>query len=228
MPSSISPKSTDLVLLGVKIACPPYDIVVSSKGYRERVTLDHLRYYWLVVRTAFSHSLSVAQCVLFLCIVAIGTAIWLAPQLSMTVDLPGWARTVNTWAISVLTLGTIFAIRLVLAPYWIWRDQQPSFEKRQSAEALNEVFNRTRELSTAAIANADDYKVWESKVDGHAAWMRQVLHKKLPAEEINTLIAAPAGPLRNMGGRFGRDHNRCLNYLLYLEQRVSRAIERYS
>ena len=228
MPSSISPKSTDLVLLGVKIACPPYDIVVSSKGYRERVTLDHLRYYWLVVRTAFSHSLSVAQLVVFLSIVAIGTAIWLAPNLSMSVDLPGWVRSLNTWAISALTLGTIFAIRLVLAPCWIWGDQQPSFERRQSAEALNEVFNRTRELSTASIANAEEYKLWESKVDAHQAWMRRVLHKNLPAEEINMLIAAPAGPLLNMGGRFGWDHNRCLNYLHYLEQRISRATERHS
>jgi hypothetical protein len=190
--------------------------------------LDHLRYYWLVVRTAFSHSLSVAQDVLFLCIIGVGAAIWLAPKLSVTVDLPAWASALNGWAIAAVTLGTIFAIRLVLAPYWIWRNQQPSFERRQSAEALNEVFNRTRELSNTPIANAEEYKVWESNVDTHAAWMRQILHKKLPPEEINMLISAPAGPLINMGGRFGWDHNRCLNYLHYLEQRISRAIERYS
>ena len=190
--------------------------------------MDHLRYYLLVVRTALSHSLSVAQCALFLCIVAAGATILLAPKLSMTVDLPVWARTVNIWSLSALILGIIFAIRLVLAPYWIWKDQQPSFERRQGAEALNEVFNRTRELSTASIANAEDYKQWESKVDAHPAWMRQALHKKFPADEINLLIAAPAGPLLNMGGRFGRDHNRCLNYLHYLEQRISRAVDRYS
>jgi hypothetical protein len=190
--------------------------------------LDHLRYYWLVVRTAFSHSLSVAQDVLFLCIIGVGAVIWLAPKLSVTVDLPAWASALNGWAIAAVTLGTIFAIRLVLAPYWIWRNQQPSFERRQSTEALNEVFNRTRELSNTPIANAEEYKVWESNVDTHAAWMRQILHKKLPPEEISMLISAPAGPLINMGGRFGWDHNRCLNYLHYLEQRISRAIERYS
>jgi len=195
---------------------------------RERVALDVLRYYRLVVGTAFSHSLSVAQCVLFLCVVAVGTAIWLAPRLFMAVGLPDWAKAFDPWALSALTVAAIFAMRLILAPYWIWRDQQPNFERRQGAEALNEVFNRTRELSSAAIANAEDYKVWESKVDAHAAWMRQILHKKLPVEEINTLIAAPAGPLVNMGGRFGRDHNRCLNYLHYLEERISKAIERHS
>jgi hypothetical protein len=187
--------------------------------------LDLMRYYWLVVRTALVHALSVGQCVLFACIIAAGAAISFAPKL---LGLPDRAEAVNVWAISAAALGIIFAIRLLLAPYWIWRDQQPSFERRQGAEALNEVFNRTRELSTASIANAEDYKVWETKVDAHPAWMRQVLHKKISAEEINTLIAAPAGALLDMGARFGRDHNRCLNYLHYLEQRVSRAIDRYS
>lgn len=79
------------------------------------------RFYGLVFRTAFTHSLSLAQDALFFAILVVGAAIWLAPSFHMTIDL---TFAPNGWEVATITFGSILGLRLLLAPYWIWREQR--------------------------------------------------------------------------------------------------------
>ena len=80
-----------------------------------------LRYYGLVFRTAFTHSLSIAQDVLFLAILVIGAATWFAPVFQMTID---FAFAPSGWAVAAITFGLILGMRVLLAPYWIWKEER--------------------------------------------------------------------------------------------------------
>ena len=94
--------------------------------------MEPLRYYCLVVRTAFTHSLSVTQDVLFVAILCVGAAIWLAPTFHMTIDLTSWASALSGWAVAAITFGSIIGLRLLLASYWIWKGER---EARIAAES---------------------------------------------------------------------------------------------
>ena len=76
-----------------------------------------LKYYWRVLRTAFSHSFSRAQDILFGLLILAGIAAAVMPQFHMGVDVKGWQAGAGV-------LGIIFFVRLLLAPYWIHRADQ--------------------------------------------------------------------------------------------------------
>jgi hypothetical protein len=80
-----------------------------------------LRYYSLLVRTAFTHTLSVAQHVLFVFMLIVGAAIWFAPNFYMTIAL---TSPPDGWTVAAVTFGLIIGIRLLLAPYWIWKTER--------------------------------------------------------------------------------------------------------
>ena len=96
------------------------------------------RYYGLLFRMALRHSLSSAQDFIFLALIALGLAAWLFGRLGMTFDAATWMQTVTTWQIATMVLGAIVVIRLLLAPYWIWKEQQITLiaAHQREAEAL--------------------------------------------------------------------------------------------
>jgi hypothetical protein len=74
-------------------------------------------YIWLVLRVAWRHSFHSAHAILLGLIIGIGLLTYFVPQIKVVVDLHGWQ-------VAALVLGSIVGVRLVLAPYWLWRDQQ--------------------------------------------------------------------------------------------------------
>jgi len=105
-----------------------------------------LRFCVLVVRTAFSHSLTLAQDFLFCCVLLVGAAIWLAPRFNMSVDLAPWASALNGWTVGAVTFGSIVALRLICAPYWVWQDERTA---RNLAEAATN--NKTQRKQTRVV-----------------------------------------------------------------------------
>ena len=76
------------------------------------------QYLVKVLRVAFSHSLSRAQDTIFVLLILGGIVTFFVPALHMSIDVSGWQ-------IAAVVLGGIVALRLLLAPYWIYRaDQQ--------------------------------------------------------------------------------------------------------
>jgi len=79
-----------------------------------------LSYYRDVVRLAFSHSIERAHALIFLAILAAGIAAYLVPGLHLNMEGP---------EITAVALGTIVALRLVMAPYWLHQEQEKRIPK---------------------------------------------------------------------------------------------------
>jgi hypothetical protein len=73
---------------------------------------------------AFSHSLSIAQDVIFATVIVLGFIVYLAPGPHMGIDFGQWSLAMSAWQIAAIVAAIIFGLRLILAPYWIYQEQQ--------------------------------------------------------------------------------------------------------
>jgi hypothetical protein len=85
---------------------------------------DVLVYIHLVLRTAWSHSASWTRIIIFYALVIVGTAILLMPIFGMTIDAAGLLALLSNSKFYAILFGTIVMIRLICAPYWIWKEDQ--------------------------------------------------------------------------------------------------------
>src|SRR5579862_9056747 len=89
------------------------------RSRREDIAMGLIRFYGLVLREAFRHSLDIAQAVIFVILVLAGFIAARNPAskpMIDTLDLTGWK-------IAAIVFGGIIIIRLALAPYWLWRER---------------------------------------------------------------------------------------------------------
>ena len=84
--------------------------------------MEFFRYYGNVLRVAFTHSLDIAQAVIFLLVIIVGGITYFFPRLSLTLDAADWATALAGWQVATGVLSMIVLIRLVLAPYWIYKE----------------------------------------------------------------------------------------------------------
>jgi hypothetical protein len=83
--------------------------------------MGFLRYYGTVARVAFTHSLSIAQAVIFVLAILVGGVAYFVPKTQAI--LTPWITGLNGWQVATGVLGAIVFIRLVLAAYWIFKQQ---------------------------------------------------------------------------------------------------------
>jgi hypothetical protein len=74
-------------------------------------------YLWLVLKTAFRHSLHATHSIILVLIIVAGVVTSTVPQVEVLVDLHGWQ-------VALVVLALIIGVRLLMAPYWIWKDEQ--------------------------------------------------------------------------------------------------------
>ncbi len=84
-----------------------------------------LTYLWLVAKTAWRHSFHAAHSVILALIVVVGLLTYFVPRLEVMVDLHGWQ-------VATFVLSSIVFVRLILAPYWIWKDDGEAILKLNS------------------------------------------------------------------------------------------------
>jgi hypothetical protein len=95
---------------------------IGKLGSMERGPLGYL---WLVLKTAWRHSFHAAHSLLLALIIGVGLVTWLAPQVEVMVDLHGWQ-------VATVVLSSIIAVRLLLAPYWIWKEDGANIAKQKN------------------------------------------------------------------------------------------------
>jgi hypothetical protein len=83
-----------------------------------------LRYCGLVLLVALRHSVSWAQFIIAIIIVISGSVIWLAPSFGMSIDPSEFVTMLRSPTFLAGLVGGIIALRLILAPYWIWSDER--------------------------------------------------------------------------------------------------------
>jgi hypothetical protein len=106
-----------------------------------------LKFYGLVFREALRHSLDIAQAVIFVAIVLGGLIAARNPSLKPMID----GLDLGGSQIATIVLCTIVAIRLILAPYWLWK----------SAAARNVIAPERSidfKLTVSGFANRNDKK----------------------------------------------------------------------
>ena len=94
--------------------------------------MDIIYYFRLVLWTAFRHSASLAQAILFLVFVIIGAAIWFLPMFGMTVNSSALLDILGAPQFYAILFGSVVIMRLICAPYWVWKAER---EARLLAEA---------------------------------------------------------------------------------------------
>lgn len=145
-----------------------------------------VRYYASVVRMAFSHSVSKTQDFLFIVITLAGAAVFTAKRIGVNTDLTSWVAELNGWMVAASVLGLIFFIRLALAPYWIWKQQnerlrelEKAAEQREKLTATTDASPATLAIQTLARATQRQTHIMETdrmreRLRGHLATMRTV------------------------------------------------------
>lgn len=110
--------------------------------------MDIIIYCRLVLRTALRHSASMAQAALFIILVAMGAAIWLLPRFGMMVDSSALLAILNNPQFYAILFGSVVCVRLICAPYWVWKDEK---DARIKAE---EIVNNREKRKNIRIALA--------------------------------------------------------------------------
>jgi hypothetical protein len=82
--------------------------------------MGFIRFYGLVVREAFRHSLDIAQGIIFLVLLVAGAIAYGNPEIKPMIE----AYDLGGWRVAAIVFGGIILIRLILAPYWLWRAAQ--------------------------------------------------------------------------------------------------------
>ena len=88
------------------------------------------RYYGTVFRVAFTHSLSIAQSVIFALAILIGGLAYFVPK--MQAILTPWVSALNGWQVATGILGSIVFARLVLAFYWTFDEEKKESRSRRT------------------------------------------------------------------------------------------------
>ena len=75
------------------------------------------KFYWAAIKLAVKHSFDHAQYVLFGLFLAVGVASYFIPKMA------AWETFVSGWQAATFVLGSIVLLRLLLAPYWLYKEK---------------------------------------------------------------------------------------------------------
>lgn len=82
--------------------------------------MQFCRFYALVFREAFRHSLDLTQTIVFIIIFFAGLIAYGNPGAKVQLE----ALDLNGWQVAAIVFGCIIALRLIMAPYWVYKTLQ--------------------------------------------------------------------------------------------------------
>jgi hypothetical protein len=80
--------------------------------------MDFVRFYVSVIREAFRHSVDLAQAFIFIILIVAGSIAAGNPKAKLMLE----HLELGGWKTAALVLGGIIGIRLIMAPYWLWKE----------------------------------------------------------------------------------------------------------
>jgi hypothetical protein len=156
--------------------------------------MDIIYYCRLVIWTAFRHSASMAQAILFFILVIIGAAIWLLPIFGMTVNSSALLSIFAVPQFYAILFGSIVIVRLICAPYWVWkaerikiieleaklRTPENEIERRDALEIFaREHFDNVYASISKCLLSINDKTPWDGYKSG----------KIITQEKANKMLA---------------------------------------
>ena len=110
-------------------------------------------YLWLVIKTACRHSLHAAHSIILVLIILVGLVTSVFPQVEVLPDLHGWQ-------VAVAVIVGIVTVRLLLAPYWIWKNDQGRLAALSDQVAKKEQNEQRLAARTAALDDIAKEIAW--------------------------------------------------------------------
>src|SRR5258706_5835421 len=111
--------------------------------------MDAFRFYWKAIKLTVRHSLDHTQYILFVLFLALGAASYIIPKLA------NWQAFVSGWQAAMFVLGSIVFIRLLLAPYWLYRVKAEEIDHARSQRPTDEaVYLKRREIEATEANTA--------------------------------------------------------------------------
>jgi hypothetical protein len=103
--------------------------------------MGFLHYYRNVLRVALTHSVDIAQSVIFVALILLGIITYLFPEISAIFNLTDLARVMTAWQLAAVILGGIVLTRLIMASYWIHKDvhRKLNFDAKELGEKLGDL-----------------------------------------------------------------------------------------
>jgi hypothetical protein len=112
-----------------------------------------LTYLRRVLWTAWEHSFHAAHSIILALIIAAGLLTYCVPRVEIMVDLHGWG-------VAAAVLASVIGVRLFLAPYWIWKEDQELIERLKEQIESAEVVERRRAAKRVAIDDLSQELSW--------------------------------------------------------------------
>ncbi|MFL6689846.1 MAG: hypothetical protein ACJ8IR_06630 [Alphaproteobacteria bacterium] len=112
--------------------------------------MELLRFYWDVVKLALRHSLDQTQYILIVILLLVGAGGYFVPKLA------NWETIVTGSQAALTVLGSIVAARLLLAPYWLYKEKVEALNSAISAPKHSDqmLALKQREVAALEIQNA--------------------------------------------------------------------------
>jgi len=140
-----------------------------------------LRYYQQVIFTAFRHSLDWAQGAIFLLLIVVGAVSYFRGLPDMTAAISGWQA-------AALVFGSIIAVRLLLAPYWMHRELKaliPSPLKSDLSVTLHDGMAYEAMSVDSAGQPLPDARAWLVRVKNNGSQLLQKCQLMLDDQPVS-------------------------------------------
>jgi hypothetical protein len=110
-------------------------------------------YIWLVIKTALPHSFHVTHAFILALIISAGVVTYFDQRVEVMVEPHGWV-------VATCVLAGVIGVRLLLAPYWIWRDDQKRLAMLTSQVASESDAQKKLAEKNAAIDDIAQEIAW--------------------------------------------------------------------
>ncbi len=190
-----------------------------------------VRYILLVLRRACQHSFDAASSIILALIILSGVLTYCVPQIQVMVDLGGWR--VAAW-----TVGAVVAVRLLSAPYWLWKEQQlenqalaQKLDQRETAKStLHEIALLRARLANLRIRMAADAQSnvnWTEEFEGLRAEVANKIKEGFGPAEAE-LYTTAGNLVRRSPGVRDPNHQLQLDFCIRDLDFLDEFIRRYS
>jgi len=194
-----------------------------------------VRYYMRVLRVAFRPSFSITQDCIFGAILRVGAVVFLAPRLGMSIDVHSWGdwlAALSGWKIAAVTFGSIAAIRLLCAPYWMHSEVEGKLRKAtqrdQVRARLQEFYSRLHALQSRPFPRdtpEEKFEAWVQEVNKWEQSTKEWVAANLGEAAVRRLFDFSSLMSVSLIGRFNDRNGKILPRLGCVTKNLTSLIE---
>jgi hypothetical protein len=133
-------------------------------------------FYWKVFEVAFSHSIEIAHAILFVLLIVLGLVLYFVPGLKAPfLGVQVTPNHLHAWQAAGIVLASIIIIRLILAPYWIWKEERQA--TIEVGKNLSDVQAKLKDSELKLNARLSEYPIETAQMNRFIAALDEIKPK---------------------------------------------------